>query len=321
MPYSLLPPRLCAWAGRVSTGRLTMGYNPPRQAEKGNRSMSDKKPLVEKIAEFVEKTGFPLESDCIRLLSSKGWIVSKGSSFLDPDESILREVDIGAIKMERYGRKPFPCPVASISLTIECKTSERPWIFFPASVGMRNPLTAIKHSTSIENLLPTVTMPAKVSAVSADDLAGWGHPYSEPVSQANTYLVYASKPKDASGYSIRSAMMSAVKSMNDQLKRSQKYFEATGEGYALFYYPIVVLRGALFEATSDDTGQVAVKGSWHVRVDVDYLSPDQQFNYSAMRHIVDVVHEKALPQYLDSLETSHIPLFARVGELLPMPAE
>lgn len=278
--------------------------------------MSDNKPLVEKITELVENTGFPLENDCVRLLSSKGWILSKGQPFLDPDESILRELDMSAIKMETYGVRNLPMPMASISLMIECKTSKRPWIFFPASTGMYDPLSSIRHDTSIERLLPSGPLAAPAQ-VSADDLASWGHPYSQPVSYANTYLVFAGKPKDASGREIRSALMTTVKSTDDQMKRMNKNLKSLASpGYATFYYPIVVFRGGLFEATSDEKGQIVVRGSFHVRVGVDYMSPDEDFNYTAMRHIVDVIHEKALPQYIESLETSHVPLFTRVGELL-----
>ena len=64
-----------------------------------------------------------------------------------------------------------------------------------------------------------------------------------------------------------------------------------------------------------------MKSSNHVRVDVDYMSPDEEFNYGRMRHIVEVLHETSFTQYVESVEASHDALFERVGKLLSISVE
>lgn len=274
--------------------------------------MATRKPLTEKIAEFLDKTGFPLEVDCIRMLSSRNWMVAKGLAYRDPDEPSLRELDIAAWTTRVYAYKPLR--MAVVRLMIECKKSERPWIFFTHPEGAVDLRSHIKHVSSMGELFATEAM-----GLGRPDaqLAKWQHPYSGEVGQAKTYVEYNPRRKgEPSAPDIRSGLMTAVKSVADEMSRLGGAMDEHTGGFAVFYFPVVVLRGHLFEARPDEHGKMAVWPSKHVRVVVDFLPRGEEFKDGGMTYIVDILHDESLAAYIDLVESGLRPLFKRIGELL-----
>lgn len=79
---------------------------------------------IEKIREYVLKSGFPSEIEIGNILRKNGWIVGNQWPYVDKESSKIRAVDVYAM---RLGLQP---PGLGISLLIECKKSiKHDWVF------------------------------------------------------------------------------------------------------------------------------------------------------------------------------------------------
>lgn len=81
----------------------------------------EEKILIDKVRDFVKKTGYPFELEVADLLEKKGWITFSSVEYFMPNTNTQRELDIVAYKIIRDRR---------IELRIACKRTEKPWIIF-----------------------------------------------------------------------------------------------------------------------------------------------------------------------------------------------
>jgi len=99
----------------------------------------------ERIIDYLEKSGYPLEINATLTLESNGWNVINQSGYLDIESNKWRTIDVIATKnvplldSSVYER-------LHVSLIIECKKTDKPWVFWVREKkGMRifNPLAAV----------------------------------------------------------------------------------------------------------------------------------------------------------------------------------
>lgn len=86
-----------------------------------------------KILEDLEKTGFSLEVDVANCLVDEGWFIYPQYGYYDKESEKLRTVDfVGSYPSSNIDSlKP--------QLAIECKQSDKPWIFSRAkSLGFKS---------------------------------------------------------------------------------------------------------------------------------------------------------------------------------------
>lgn len=76
------------------------------------------------ILDDMEKTGFPLEVDVTNWLMEKGWSVFPQYTYFDEHTKKIRAIDVLAFYL-RKGLRLTDSP----RLIVECKKSEKPWIF------------------------------------------------------------------------------------------------------------------------------------------------------------------------------------------------
>jgi len=79
---------------------------------------------VDRILEKLEEHGFPFEVELSEFLRQKGWIVKNQSLYIDGETGKYRTVDMVASKLIRSE------PPIDVVLIIECKKSEKPWLFY-----------------------------------------------------------------------------------------------------------------------------------------------------------------------------------------------
>lgn len=79
--------------------------------------------LTEKIIEWLQTTGFPLEMEAASAFRAAGFDVRQSSTFPDPQSDKGREIDVLAQDPDFVG-------VIEISFVIECKSSSKPWVVF-----------------------------------------------------------------------------------------------------------------------------------------------------------------------------------------------
>lgn len=87
--------------------------------------------LSEKIIEWLETTGFPLEMEAAAAFRAAGFDVRQSSTFPDPQSDKGREIDVLAQDPDLFG-------VIEISFVIECKSSSKPWVVFTSDDALSN---------------------------------------------------------------------------------------------------------------------------------------------------------------------------------------
>jgi hypothetical protein len=94
--------------------------------------MSEPLPLREKLLQWLEKEGYPLEMRVAsRLRENTKLTVRQGWHYTDPDSTQSREIDVVATADEVYG-------FAGVHFVIECKASTAPWVLFTSEHTMEN---------------------------------------------------------------------------------------------------------------------------------------------------------------------------------------
>lgn len=83
------------------------------------------KPVEDKIIDWLNKTGYPLELWTESILSKNSFIVTNSTLYKDAENDIFREIDLKATRTwatEEYDT------VFALELIIECKKSDKPFI-------------------------------------------------------------------------------------------------------------------------------------------------------------------------------------------------
>ncbi|MCJ7760963.1 hypothetical protein MUP59_07490 [Candidatus Bathyarchaeota archaeon] len=88
----------------------------------------------------MNKTGFPLELRCTRMLEKAEWGATNNFIFEDPEQQKHRELDILASDAPAIFDE-LRC--MSIYVFIECKKSAHPWIFYPSSGNIGRVILAL----------------------------------------------------------------------------------------------------------------------------------------------------------------------------------
>lgn len=87
------------------------------------------KSIENKLLEWINKTGYPLEIYAESILSANGFKNENSYIYYDEKNQISRELDILAYKDWNYNpEKPNKCIYCTITLLIECKKSTKPFI-------------------------------------------------------------------------------------------------------------------------------------------------------------------------------------------------
>ena len=85
--------------------------------------MTQKKPLKDKVEEWLSNQGYPLEMEVAAALQKHKFDVRQSHYYRDFQTGDHREIDILAIKSDLLG-------YAEIAFIIECKTTKYPWVLF-----------------------------------------------------------------------------------------------------------------------------------------------------------------------------------------------
>lgn len=79
--------------------------------------------LIEKVLEWLNSTGFPLEMEAASAFRTAGFDVRQSAVFPDSQSDKGREIDVLAQDPDLIG-------VIEISFVVECKSSSNPWVVF-----------------------------------------------------------------------------------------------------------------------------------------------------------------------------------------------
>src|SRR5260370_11586913 len=166
--------------------------------------------LEDKILEDVHKTGSPTEIIAASLMRSRGWYVLHNPSYLDDSEGRSREFDIRAYRglSETISDRRYS---VGIYLMVECKKSEKPWVFFTTPADHGDVRLGSLIISSLEKQQVFTDRSHSESIISDAELRDFHH-YFRQTRLARTFC-QPFKGTEKNDYSpmIYSAIMSAVK--------------------------------------------------------------------------------------------------------------
>lgn len=87
----------------------------------------------QKILDWLEKTGFPLEMEAASAFRMAGFDVRQSFTYPDPEIGKGREIDVLAEDPD-----PFLLGIIEISFVIECKASKNPWVVLTSEDAFAN---------------------------------------------------------------------------------------------------------------------------------------------------------------------------------------
>lgn len=171
-------------------------------------------------------------------------------------------------------------------LSIEIKKSDKPWVIFTSKRRFTDTggYGLLNHTNNISSDILTYQdimqkYPGNMKRIGRNEyvaLAKDGHPQ------------------------IYNALLSSVKSSIEQHRLAEEHKEAYDETSfdIVFYTPVVVVDGILFEAYLNEDDDVEVKPSSHIVFNLNYASP----SYKRKSYLVDIVTLNGLEDYLVSQE-------------------
>jgi hypothetical protein len=195
--------------------------------------MSEDKELekIEKIRQFILKTGYPMEIEIGNILRKNGWLVGNQWPYIDKESAKIRPVDVLAMKMR------LQLPMLGVLLLIECKKSlKHDWVFhtqekekefFPligTLVDFLKKIESSPYADKLANLTPNEIMASKLSGLHLLDKA-------TKIGVFN--IIPSSKGKD-DFYDATMKIVSALVSMR-------------GSMTSFIVFPTIVFDGEIFE--------------------------------------------------------------------------
>jgi hypothetical protein len=276
--------------------------------------MESRPELEHKILKDIGKTGYPLEIRASLVLEAQDWIVTHNPTYVDVEERKAREVDINAVRAWR-AQMPGPVPhILLCSLFLECKKSDKPWVFFMTPVSQAERARHdLRYYSAIANLVEGSS--STRDCVLDVDFLQSSYPHFRLESRARTYYQpFKGREKAEKPQAIFGALSTATKAVLDEAARFQRI---TGEHEAfewltLFWYPVVIFSGPMYEATVPLTGDIQLAQSSHVQVAFSHIPKGAHPGADPDRFVVDVVHQSYFAEYVSDQAGFHSAVAAKL---------
>ncbi len=248
--------------------------------------------LKQKLIKEIKKSGFPLELDVINKLRELEFLVYPNLSFTD-DTDKPHEIDAFVIMGNEDRKGEWPFGPTSLFLFIECKSSDKPWVFF-------NDTTDYMTLMGLVDRLKLVT-DIDVSQihsllVGANNTTLRGHHYCSDIPVARTYL-------EAFGRDAGGDIYQAVKNIWYVIDFHKRFFgsnpkrknenKRTG-----IIHGVIVYEGTLVAATKEGEDFELAEVP-HIMLRTTDCITNKSLPFGSGREtVIDVIHKDYLEQYL-----------------------
>jgi len=131
--------------------------------------------MFDKVKEWLEKQGYPLEMRVAAAFREAGFDVRQSTYYIDPETSKAREIDVQAVSVTIIG-------YLDIRFFVECKSGDKPWLllcsddtlrgfnrlraFCGMSEDARKYFATLENWDRLKNTLPWLTKEGVVGAYS-----------------------------------------------------------------------------------------------------------------------------------------------------------
>lgn len=200
-------------------------------------------PLNEKVLNWLNKQGYPLEMEVASMATQAGFDVLQSEHFTDPETEESREIDL-EISRSAFSKSSgsFLC----YKLFVECKTSKaKPWLVFSTPVTEAD-LTSLSRAFDAQMAI----LCSQAGVYLIDDIFSGGEREKiYPTIFTPPWLGYGVTQAFADGNRVPfEAMMSATKACIADMKALSK---TNQQKYGIFYFtfPVVVTDAPLYSVS------------------------------------------------------------------------
>jgi len=246
--------------------------------------------IIENIRKYVEESGIPLEIDTSSKLKEYGWEIRNQSYYFDEDLMKPRTVDIHAAKLELLKNNTLIDRFLT-TLIIECKTSDKPWLFYTEKYEDEE-----DHLVGYISWLKTIKMPSYIHLFKKHELyiGNFSHYFWHKNERISVIGDVMHKGKDM----LYEAACQVTKALNyDRNKLLELAPKMSLKPYAIFY-PIIVFSGKMFEIRKE-RAELDIE-------EIKYIS----YNFSGVvkekeSFLIEIVHEDYFDEYLSVLNREY----------------
>ena len=260
--------------------------------------MSQPSNFEKKVRLAIEKTGLPTEIMATKILTENGWGVENEFPYVDAENSRLRTLDIKANRyFSKKGESPNLIAVSpnslEVELYIECKKSEKPWVFYLDTMTHTSFLLGLKQELKKGEKTKSILEKIPLSVGELDYEIGLSHHILYMKEKTNKtsnspqnehIIVKVEEDKDE----IYSAEMQILKALKHQ---EEKDNQVTFYKRKKAILPIILLNGNLFGCFYEN-GELKTPRIQFTR-HLTYGLPNQQ-----IPALLDVVTLDYFPEYV-----------------------
>ena len=249
--------------------------------------------LLEKIRKDIQKSGFPLEIEVTSILTKDGWGVVVHDYYIDEEESKPREMDVSAYKRFEASKdkRTSNYDVLRVSLVVECKKSDKPWVFYMTKKGGEFDFPT--------HLVKVLGKPSISHNRSFSEMWMKRTHYFLPALQEKAVIPYEPFKRPNDRQQVFESTMQVVKATAYHMKENRKLVEWELKNALYLIYPIIVFDGNLFKYTSDEE----LRTSEYLQYLTNFRFADRDMaNLVGDRFLIDVLRKDYLPTYLKMLK-------------------
>lgn len=192
--------------------------------------------LANKVLEWINKTGFPLEMQAASAFRAAGFEIRQSYTYPDSQSDKGREIDVLAQDPDWVG-------VIEISFVLECKASSRPWVVLTSEDALANYnrvfALAITSKATKEALIEISSGEQFVSYLQRPSRCGYG---CRQALGGNDDIAYG-----AAISAVKACRGIATDSLFQSLPR------------LAFAFPVIVIDSPLFECSLGEGGELCLQ--------------------------------------------------------------
>ncbi len=207
-------------------------------------SGASQKPIEEKVLEWLESEGYPLEMRVARGFRKCGFRVIQSEYYDDPDTGKSREVDVVADVLKTCDQDRFR--TWNVELVVECKMSSKPWVLFSSGSKIASRARVAQRCASKLGQRYLIRIAKEKWA---QDL---------PLMQLPT-SGYGLTPAFGGSDAAFEALMSASKAAVSRVAKFDDLVAHTPFTGFVIVFPVIVVDGLLFEASLKTDGSIKLE--------------------------------------------------------------
>lgn len=243
---------------------------------------------LKKVRDWLKKSGYPLELQVARQVEELGFAWQQSWHYLDSDTRKYRETDIIAWK-ECLLKTSGNAVLVRLSLCIECKRGDKPWVAFTSNRTSPGDLIELFSTPSSE-------YGAEVLKRLAPDLL-----HTPGFQRANEQLAYTVVEVELASKGAktgRDSAYAAIRAVSDGAIARARIADEGDLTLAEIVIPIVVYDGDLVAASLGDDGELALEPTAEVMV--VQRRPTDLRPFTVVRVVTAVETQSYLERFLES---------------------